>query len=331
MTQDEMEEYNRIRLEKKRLQKIQLRRRQNIIRLLIYIIIILIFCVCSFFLGKKAGIRQSVKEVQALAVDGDLTSDINREDVNGMNDANPNEENKTYGIAENTERADVNSGNAQMIQEQTGTDNIGNDSNEIAGERKKEGGTYMENDLRLILVNKSHPLPEDYEVTLITLPDGRSRAAEEAYAPLMEMLAAGEKTGLHFVVCSSYRDAERQRELFEEDVEDLMNQGYSYEEAYEEVAKETMPPGYSEHSTGLAFDIVAADDQMLDAGQEQTAENRWLREHCAEYGFILRYPRGKEDVTLINYESWHFRYVGKAAAEYIMEHGLTLEEYVDRE
>ena len=181
----------------------------------------------------------------------------------------------------------------------------------------------------LLLVNRSHPLPEDYEVALITLPDNRSRSAEEAYEPLMEMLAAGERAGLHMVVCSSYRDADRQKELFDEDVEALMRQGYTYEEAYEETAKETMPPGYSEHSTGLAFDIVAADYQMLDAGQEQTAENRWLQEHCAEYGFILRYPKGKEDVTLINYESWHYRYVGKEVARYIMEHGITLEEYLE--
>ena len=108
----------------------------------------------------------------------------------------------------------------------------------------------------------------------------------------------------------------------------MMARGYSYERAYEEVAKETMPPGCSEHSTGLAFDIVALDYQMLDAGQERTEENIWLREHCAEYGFILRYPKDKEDITQISYESWHFRYVGEKAAKEIMERGITLEEYL---
>ena len=182
----------------------------------------------------------------------------------------------------------------------------------------------------IILVNKENPLPDDYEVTLLTLPDKVNRAAIEAYDPLCAMLEAGRKEGLHFEVCSSYRDIERQRELFEEDVRLLMQSGYSYAEAYEETARETMLPGCSEHSTGLAFDIVALDYQLLDARQEKTAENIWLQEHCAEYGFILRYPKGKEDITSITYESWHFRYVGIEAARYIMENGITLEEYLEQ-
>lgn len=180
----------------------------------------------------------------------------------------------------------------------------------------------------ILLVNKNNPLPEDYQVDLLTLPDGRHLSAREAYTPLCDMLEAGRKEGLHFLICSSYRDTRYQKQLFEEDVNKLMQRGYSYKEAYNEVSKETMPPGCSEHSTGLAFDIVSSSYQMLNAGQENTAENQWLQQHCAEYGFILRYPKGKEDMTKINYESWHFRYVGKKHAAYIMEHGITLEEYV---
>lgn len=181
----------------------------------------------------------------------------------------------------------------------------------------------------ILLVNRDNRLPQEYEVTLLTLPDGVNRAAKEAYEPLCDMLADGRKEGLAFEICSSYRDVERQQELFDEDVNMLMRQGYTYRDAYEEVAKETMPPGCSEHSTGLAFDIVSLSYQMLDAGQEDTAENKWLQEHCAEYGFILRYPKEKEEITAINYESWHYRYVGVEAAEYIMENGLTLEEYLE--
>lgn len=162
----------------------------------------------------------------------------------------------------------------------------------------------------------------------VIAPDGVNRAAEEAYEPLCDMLKAGRKEGLYLEICSSYRDVEYQRRLFEEDVAVLLNRGYSYTKAYEEVSKETMPPGCSEHSTGLAFDIVALHYQMLDEGQETTKENQWLQEHCAEYGFILRYPKGKEDITSINYESWHFRYVGEDAAKYIMENHITLEEYL---
>ena len=199
-----------------------------------------------------------------------------------------------------------------------------------------QGGQEEEYDLdgiltvrEILLVNKDNPLPEDYEVTLLTLPDGVNRAAEEAYEPLCDMLKAGQKEGLSFEICSSYRSVERQQELLDEDINTLMRLGYSYKEAYEEVTKETMPPGYSEHSTGLAFDIVSLGYQILDAGQEKTKENIWLQSHCAEYGFILRYPKGKEDITAINYEPWHYRYVGKEAAAYIMENGITLEEYLE--
>lgn len=193
------------------------------------------------------------------------------------------------------------------------------------GDEEKESGKA-----EILLVNRANPLPEDYEVTLITLPDKANRAAQEAYDPLCDMLAAGRKEGLSFEICSSYRSVERQRELFEEDIRILMQKGYSYEEAYEETAKETMLPGCSEHATGLAFDIVSLGYQLLDEKQERTAENIWLQEHCAEYGFILRYPKGKEDITSINYESWHFRYVGIEAARYIMENGITLEEYLEQ-
>ena len=181
----------------------------------------------------------------------------------------------------------------------------------------------------LILVNKEHRLPEDYEVELKTMYDKVNRAAKEAYEPLNDMLAAGRAEGLAFEICSSYRDVKKQEALFQEDIDRYMQQGYSYDEAYEKTAEYTMPPGHSEHSTGLAFDIVSLGYQMLNAGQETTAETQWLHKHCAEYGFILRYPKGKEEITAISYESWHYRYVGVEAATYIMEHGITLEEYLE--
>lgn len=181
----------------------------------------------------------------------------------------------------------------------------------------------------LMLVNKDHGLPEDYEVELFTMYDKVNRAAKEAYGPLNDMLAAGRAEGLAFEICSSYRDIKVQKRLFQEDLDALMAQGYTYEQAYAEVEKETMPPGHSEHSTGLAFDIVSLGYQILDAKQEFTPETKWLHENCAKYGFILRYPKDKEDITKISFESWHYRYVGVEAATYIMEHGLTLEEYLE--
>ena len=88
-------------------------------------------------------------------------------------------------------------------------------------------------------------------------------------------------------------------------------------------------PDTSEHQLGLAADIVSAGNQILDESQEQTPEQQWLLSHCQEYGFILRYPSGKTELTGVSYEPWHYRYVGVEAAGEIMEQGLCLEEYLE--
>lgn len=187
----------------------------------------------------------------------------------------------------------------------------------------------VENSRYLVLVNKDNPLPEDYSVTLKTLNNGRSQVDETIYDALREMLTDGSNEGLNFCVASAYRSSERQEEILNADIQAYMAQGMDYGSAYDEAVKQVMPPGYSEHETGLALDIVAVDYQLLDENQETTKENIWLRENCWKYGFILRYPADKEDITQIAYESWHFRYVGKEAAEYITKNGICLEEYLN--
>lgn len=180
----------------------------------------------------------------------------------------------------------------------------------------------------LLLVNKTHPLESSWKPNLIRIREYGVEVDSSIADHLTEMLAAGEKEGLSFWIASAYRSTERQRELLDEDIETLIHQGYSCSEAYEEVVRETMPVGCSEHATGLAVDIVAKDYQILDEKQAKTDEIIWLQQNCSRYGFILRYPEGKEEITKVSYESWHFRYVGVEAAEEIMSQGLTLEEYV---
>lgn len=187
----------------------------------------------------------------------------------------------------------------------------------------------VENSRYLTLVNKNNKLPDDYSVNLKTLNNGYSQVDETIYDALKEMLTDGTNSGLNFCVASAYRSTSRQEEILNSDIEAYMSKGMDYEEAYDEATRQVMPPGYSEHETGLALDIVAADYQLLDDAQENTEENRWLRENCWKYGFILRYPKDKEDITQIDYESWHFRYVGTEAAEYIMKNNITLEEYIE--
>ena len=102
-------------------------------------------------------------------------------------------------------------------------------------------------------------------------------------------------------------------------------------DAYDETKKSVAVPGISEHATGLALDITSSTYTGLDDAQAQTAESQWLAANAWKYGFILRYPTDKADVTGIIFEPWHYRYVGKEAAKEITERGITLEEYLEEQ
>lgn len=180
-----------------------------------------------------------------------------------------------------------------------------------------------------ILVNRDHPLADTYDAKLQEICGGRLMASSRLYESLCQMLADAEDAGYTYWIASAYRSKERQQELVDEDVSALMQQGMSREAALEEVYKETMPPGCSEHETGLALDILVTENTEMNQTQEDEPGNAWLRENCAAYGFILRYPKDKEDITGVHYEPWHFRYVGKRAAEFMEKYGLTLEEFYD--
>ena len=185
-----------------------------------------------------------------------------------------------------------------------------------------EDGEWM-----LALVNPWNPLPEDYTVKVKALSGGHS-VDERCYPDLQDMMDACRREGLSPVICSSYRTAEKQASLFQNKVARLMARGFSRENAETEAAKSVARPGTSEHQLGLAVDIVDVGNQNLDSSQAGTAVQKWLMEHCWEYGFILRYPEDKSEVTGIIYEPWHYRYVGKDAAAAIYEGGMCLEEYL---
>ncbi len=177
------------------------------------------------------------------------------------------------------------------------------------------------------LVNSTSLLEEGYVPELVVVNSAGYKFDARAAEDLQAMLQAARDEGLSPMICSSYRGWERQTTLFENQVVKQQNTGLSYEEAYEKAKTVVAFPGTSEHQTGLAADIVATSHQMLDDSQEQTAEQQWLMEHCWEYGFVLRYPKDKSDITGIIYEPWHYRYVGHEVAQYIHENHLCLEEY----
>ena len=184
----------------------------------------------------------------------------------------------------------------------------------------------------LILVNPWNYIPEDYTVELVNV-QGKYNLDAKAAQSAIELLAAAKKAGYNMVLCSAYRTIEKSAELYNRKVKEFINAGYDEENAKIQAARWVAPPGTSEHHTGLAMDLVSSDYWGYYSDLEHDYENfdsfKWMYKHCAEFGFILRYPKDKQDITGITYEPWHYRYVGKEAAEYIMANGLCLEEYLD--
>lgn len=185
-----------------------------------------------------------------------------------------------------------------------------------------------------VLVNSRHPLTEDYQVDTREIPGTEGKLFDARVIDKLErMLDDARRAGYPLYVVSTYRTIEYQKGLYSREVQQYLDQGYDQEAAEKEAARWVAIPGTSEHNLGLTADIVSStwynDHSDLTEEFENTEHFKWLYEHCAEYGFILRYPKDKEDVTGIVYEPWHYRYVGEEVAKYIMENNLTLEEFLE--
>lgn len=181
----------------------------------------------------------------------------------------------------------------------------------------------------LIVVNKKNRIPDDYNPKLVEIGDSGIKINSLIEEDLNNMIQVAQASDYHFSVGSGYRSIKRQQVLIDEAVKEHEMGGLSHEKALERTYEYMMPVGFSEHHTGLAIDVICDKNLILDYSQANEPTNKWLRENCHKFGFILRYPREKEDITEIVYEPWHFRYVGRDAAEYIMNRGMVLEEYVE--
>lgn len=182
------------------------------------------------------------------------------------------------------------------------------------------------------LVNAANPLTEDYRVeTRRIVNNGTTtdfmfdvRVADRLEA----MLQAAADAGYPVLIRSAHRSISYQKMLYTNKVNEYLGQNYTQAAAEAEAAKWVAPPGTSEHNLGIVTDIV---NQGYTGSLEQYFEEdplfTWLVENCANYGFILRYPKTKESITGIVYEPWHYRYVGEEVAHYIMDNNITLEEY----
>ncbi len=206
-------------------------------------------------------------------------------------------------------------------------DDVEEDSNEkedvVLEEPEK---TFSSDDWRLILVNKQHPIPDDYQFSLGTI-SGEMKCDDRIINPLFDMLRAARADGIILIVGSPYRNIDRQTMLFSNKVNRYMEGGMSYMEAYNLASQAVTIPGSSEHQIGLAVDIITVGYSTLDEGFGETEAGKWLQKNSSKFGFILRYPKGKEKLTGIEYEPWHFRYVGVDAAAVITENHLCLEEF----
>lgn len=244
-----------------------------------------------------------------------------------------------------------NVNNTSVTQEAVGTDpvtetgikestNINKDNNTKSDDNDKpskgtdtnddQGHLMMVKDPSdlLVLVNKTYNLPEDYvpkDMVLLSVyapgkPDNLKYLRREAADALYDLLDAIEADGLDLVPSSTYRSYQLQKIIFENNVK--------LKGSVEKANRTSAKPGQSEHQTGLAVDLSCKEiDYKVNNDFADTDQAKWINENAYKYGFIVRYPKGKEAITGYSFEPWHIRYVGKDAAQYIYENGITYEEY----
>lgn len=181
----------------------------------------------------------------------------------------------------------------------------------------------------LMLINKSSDINKDYVPQDLVIPNIRFKVANdmcremraEAAEAIENMFNAAKEDGINLIAISGYRSYDYQKVVYDRSV---ATDGQEYTDNYVAV------PGTSEHQTGLVMDMLSDEYLSLDEGFENTNAFKWLMDNMSKYGFILRYPKGKEDITGYDYEPWHLRYVGVDAAKEIMDNGITLEEYINK-
>ena len=198
----------------------------------------------------------------------------------------------------------------------------------VSGEVNSDGVTVVgEPESVQVIVNKERKLPEGYEPPDLMIPDvafqavnqERKHLREPAALALEKLFEAAEDDGLELVAVSGYRRYETQEYLYNRSVE--VN-GKEYADQY------SAKPGHSEHQTGLAMDVSTASVAFdLVEAFEETPEGQWVAENAHEHGFVIRYPKGKSDITGYNYEPWHLRYVGQEIATSIHEQSETIEKF----
>lgn len=235
----------------------------------------------------------------------------------GNNGCGPSESMMTSGDAPETADSDVSQSN------DASSDTAADTSDQTSG--STADNTTTSSDWRLLLVNSTHPLADDYSVDLTELRNGQS-VDTRILSDLQEMFDAARSEDIYPIVSDAYRTREDQQTLMDDVIQNYEDEGYSSEEASSKAEQMIAKPGTSEHETGLAIDIAGDDDY----DQDTDSVLEWMNSNAYKYGFILRYPSGKESVTGAEAENDHYRYVGKEAAKVIHDQGICLEEYLSQ-
>ena len=201
-----------------------------------------------------------------------------------------------------------------------------------ADPKTKEEIEAVLNDPYMILVNRSSRVSSDYVGSNLVTYSGDYKLNSTCADALRKLIRAGKNAGYNYVLYSGYRSYSSQYNKYYNKIAYWENQGKSKEEAIRLTDQYYAPPGASEHHTGLAADVCVPEIvnkyACLHENYEYTDAFKWFSAHAHEYGFILRYPKGDEDITGYNYEPWHYRYVGVDIATEIHRRNITFEEYV---
>jgi D-alanyl-D-alanine carboxypeptidase len=183
--------------------------------------------------------------------------------------------------------------------------------------------TIDDDNWNLTLVNTGYRIIDSYKPDLVYVCGSSERLDKKIAEHYEAMYNAAKEDGVTLTPCSGYRSYDRQKNNYNNKVAYYEDLGYTKDEALEKAATIIMPPGSSEHNLGYAMDIVCVDEWF-----EDTDEFQWLMTNAADYGFILRYPKDKQDITKVTYEPWHWRYVGVEAAKEMKASGQVMEEYL---
>lgn len=280
---------------------------------------------CSFsfaVFAEKTGFIKAQETYSAVVEDSDVTLAVETDEANPY--INDDDDDFDYNEEEYIEGVDAAYTLDDLLENQTSYQADDNVPEEVL-----EDYEFDASDWRLVLINKQHPIPEDYSFKLGNIKDGM-RCDERIINDLLAMMQAARDDGINLLIRSPYRSDNHQETNFNKRIRLYMGQGYSYMEAYKLTSQVIAVPGASEHQVGLALDIVCDTYDSLTEGFSETKAGQWLAEHSCEYGFTLRYPQGKEYITSIEFEPWHFRYVGRPAATIMHDEGICLEEFWDR-